>query len=133
MLLIEYIILALKSKAALDSGLSKHYTGKLLDLINFKKQNTPRQIKIVNNTLINTIGYSIILLKGFSFKHIQFVLLFGSIKLLLVKALDKEGYTITFKEGTIVYTKDNIRVFSALISGSLYILDIAKYAKLAEL
>ena len=62
-----------------------------------------------------------------------FVPLFGSIKLLLVKALDEKGYIITFKEGTIVCTKDNVRVFSALISGGLYILDIAKYAKLAEL
>ena len=52
---------------------------------------------------------------------------------MLVKALDEEGYTITFKEGTIVCTKDNIRVFLASISGGLYILDIAKYAKLAEL
>ena len=73
------------------------------------------------------------LLEGFSFKYVQFVLLFSSVKLLLVKALDEEGYTITFKEGTIVYIKNNVRVFLASISGSLYILDIAKYAKLAEL
>ena len=52
---------------------------------------------------------------------------------MLVKALDKEGYTITFKEGTIVYTKNNVRVFLASISGSLYILDIVKYVKLAKL
>ena len=52
---------------------------------------------------------------------------------MLVKALDEEGYTITFKEGTVVYTKDNVRVFLALILGGLYILDIAKCAKLAEL
>ena len=73
------------------------------------------------------------LLKGFSFKYVWFVLLLGNIKLLLVKALNKEGYIITFKEGTIVYIKDNVRVFLASISGSLYILDITKYAKLAEL
>ena len=62
-----------------------------------------------------------------------FIPLFGSVKLLLVKALDEEGYIITFKEGTIVCTKDNVRVFLASISGGLYILDIAKYTKSAKL
>jgi hypothetical protein len=40
--------------------------------------------------------------------EVWFVLIFGTTRLLLVSALDNEGYSVLFSKGKATYIKDNV-------------------------
>jgi hypothetical protein len=92
----------------LDSGASKHFTGVLSNLSNFKRWNRPKSVRIANGSIANAIGYERATIGEMVLSEVWFIPTFGNTRLLSVSALDSEGYSILFSKGKATYIKDNV-------------------------
>jgi hypothetical protein len=107
----------------LDSGASKHFTGVLSDLSNFKSWNGPRPVRIANGSVANAIGYGRAMVGEMVLSEVWFVPTFGTTRLLLVSALDNEGYSVLFSKGKATCIKDNVQYFKAPLYNEVYMVE----------
>ena len=81
---------------ALNSGATKHFTGDQSDLVHLKRWNIPRQVRTANGIVVPAIGYGQVQIGSLRLKDVWLVPSFKTIKLISVRTLTQEGYTITF-------------------------------------
>jgi hypothetical protein len=106
----------------LDLGASKHFIGVLSNLSNFKRWNRPKLVRITNGSIANAIGYGRAMVSEMVLSEVWFIPTFGTMRLLLVSALDNKGYSILFSKGKATYIKDNVQYFKAPLYNKVYII-----------
>jgi hypothetical protein len=107
----------------LDSGASKHFTGVLSDLSNFKRWNGPKLVRIANGSIANAIGYGRATVGEMVLSEVWFIPTFGNTRLLSVSALDSERYSILFSKGKATCIKDNVQYFKAPLYNDVYMVE----------
>ena len=65
-------------------------------------------MRIINGLVANAIGYKRAMVSEMVLSEVWFVPTFGTMRLLLVSALDNEGYSVLFSKGKATYIKDNM-------------------------
>ena len=65
-------------------------------------------MRIVNGLVANVIGYRRAMVGEMVLSEVWFILTFGTIRLLLVSALNNKGYSVLFSKGKATYIKDNM-------------------------
>jgi hypothetical protein len=65
-------------------------------------------VRITNGSTANAIGYGRATVGEMVLSEVWFVPTFGNTRLLLVSALDSEGYLILFSKGKATCIKDNV-------------------------
>jgi hypothetical protein len=56
----------------------------------------------------NAIGYKRAIVSKIILSKVWFILIFKTIRLLLVSALNNKGYSVLFSKGKATYIKDNV-------------------------
>jgi hypothetical protein len=80
-------------------------------------------VRIANGLVANAIGYGRAMVGEMVLSEVWFVLTFGTMRLLLVSALDNEGYSVLFSKGKATYIKDNVQYFKAPLYNEVYMVE----------
>jgi hypothetical protein len=80
-------------------------------------------VRITNGSVANAISYRRAMVGEMILSKVWFVLIFGTTRLLLVSALDNEGYSVLFSKGKATYIKDNVQYFKAPLYNKVYIVE----------
>jgi len=108
---------------ALDSGATKHFTGDQSDLTYLKRWNTPRQVRTANGIIVPAIGYGQAQAGSLRLKDVWLVPSFKTIKLISVRTLTQEGYSVTFDPDDQATGKHKSgALFKAITKNNLYVL-----------
>jgi hypothetical protein len=108
---------------ALDSGATKHFTGDQSDLAHLKRWNTPRQVRTANGIVVPAVGYGQVQIGSLRLKDVWLVPSFKTIKLISVRTLTQEGYSITFDTDDQATGKHRSgATFKATTKNNLYVL-----------
>jgi hypothetical protein len=65
-------------------------------------------VRIVNSLIVNAIGYKRAMVSKIILSEVWFILIFRTIRLLLISALNNKGYLVLFLKGKATYIKDNM-------------------------
>jgi len=65
-------------------------------------------VRIANSLVANAIGYRRAIVGEMVLSEVWFILIFGTMRLLLISALNNKGYSVLFLKGKATYIKDNI-------------------------
>ena len=88
-----------------------------------KQWNEPRTVRIANGVTVTAEGYGIVSLGQLQLLEVWYVLAFKSLRLLLVKSLALDGYSIVFEGDTATCLKHGDVVFEARIKQGSYIVE----------
>jgi hypothetical protein len=115
----------------LDSGATKHFTGDQSDLIHLKRWSAPRQVRTANRTTVPAIGYGQVQIGSLRLKDVWLVPSFKTTKLISVRTLTREGFSITSSSNSQAigkYKANRKAVFKATTENNLYVLQEAQGA-----
>lgn len=104
----------------LDSGASKHFSGTLSDFTQLKRWALNRAVRIANNATVPAEGHGIASVGDLQLKDVWFVPQFKSMRLLSVRKLAQEGYTILFEGDQAICKKGNMVLFKATARNGTY-------------
>jgi hypothetical protein len=65
-------------------------------------------VRITNGSVANAIGYRRAMVSEMVLSEVWFIPTFGTMRLLLVSALNNKGYSVLFLKGKVTYIKDNM-------------------------
>jgi hypothetical protein len=80
-------------------------------------------MRITNGLVANTISYGRAMVSEIVLSEVWFILIFRTMRLLLVSALNNKGYSVLFSKGKATYIKDNVQYFKAPLYNKVYIVE----------
>ncbi|KAI0994560.1 hypothetical protein K3495_g13621 [Podosphaera aphanis] len=104
----------------IDSGATRHFSGKISDFSGLKRWSSPRQVSTADGNICSSEGYGICRIGSLILKDVWYVPAFKNIRLISVGALNKDGISLKFKDGVATGKKDKTVLFHAQMYNDLY-------------
>ncbi|KAI0992403.1 hypothetical protein K3495_g15782, partial [Podosphaera aphanis] len=109
-----------KSGWKIDSGATRHFSGRLEDFSGLKRWSSPRHVSTADGNTCISEGYGVCKIGYLTLKDVWYVPAFKNIKLISVGALNKDGISVIFESGTATAKKSGKIMFEASTHDNLY-------------
>ncbi|KAI0995609.1 hypothetical protein K3495_g12574 [Podosphaera aphanis] len=109
-----------KSGWKIDSGATRHFSGRLEDFSGLKRWSSTRNVSTANGNTCTSEGYGVCKLGKLNLKDVWYVPEFKGIRLISVGALNKDGIGILFENGIATAKKNRKILFNASIHDNLF-------------
>ncbi|KAI1003627.1 hypothetical protein K3495_g4578 [Podosphaera aphanis] len=101
-------------------GATRHFSGRLEDFSGLKRWSSPRHVSTADGNTCTSEGYGVCKIGYLTLKDVWYVPAFKNIKLISVGALNKDGISVIFENGTATAKKSEKIMFEASTHDNLY-------------
>ncbi|KAI1007220.1 hypothetical protein K3495_g1003 [Podosphaera aphanis] len=104
----------------IDSGATRHFSGRLGDFSGLKRWSFPKSVSIADGNTCSSDGYGTCKIGDLILKDVWYVSAFKDIGLISVGALNKDGVRLVFENCFATATKDSKILFKAPLQDNLF-------------